>query len=921
MVTAHQAFDAHNYPSVKALTQLGRRLFPVMQGSGLAGLTANAPIDRVRLQAWLDEAWPQHLRQQAGEAEAALAGRHLRIFRQGAMLAIAERDLSGKASLDENLASISALAELCIQASYEAAMAQLCAKHGRPMDSEGQPLDLLMVGMGKLGGGELNASSDIDLIPLIADDGETEGVNGRGVIDAQSFFTRVVRLQTQLLSDPTAEGFAFRVDLRLRPNGGSGPVIHTLSMLENYLVVQGREWERYAWVKARVVNRPVAGQAERFAQQVQAMEDIRLPFVYRRYLDYNALSALRELHAQIREEAGRRAGRRQVRSSVGGGDGGMATSEHAGCDEIDVKLGPGGIREIEFVAQLFQLIRGGREADLRERGTRAVLETLRRQQRLSSDEVDALQVAYAFWRRLEHRLQYWADEQTHTLAGDLQAYERMAAAMGLPLSDFQQTCATQAQAVTDIFERLFRREDQAAATPDMPAPARRESRLARLQARVEARASASANPESLRQGMAQIFEALARRDAYLALFDEYPEALERVARLAEASPWAVGYLRRHPIVLDELLDSRTLFDAPDDDALRTELQRQLSAATLQGEPDVERQMDILREVHHAALFRLLVQDLEGLWTVERLSDQLSSLADAVIDATLGQAWKASPKRHRETPAFAVVAYGRLGGKELGYASDLDLIFLFDDPHELAQERYAKFAQRITMWLSTTTAAGQLFEIDLRLRPNGNAGLLVTDLAGFLNYQEHQAWVWEHQALTRARFCAGDPAIGRAFEEGRRAVLAMPRSPEALLEEILAMRLRMHEGHPNASGLFDLKHDAGGMVDIEFMVQALVLGHAHQHPCLLDNAGNIALLGRAADAGLVPKDLATRAADAYRLFRKEQHRLRLAGGNAARLPAEGPIAEAREAVQRLWGLVFAMAPRSPRSLADIRGRAF
>ncbi len=911
MVLAHMSFDPSAFPAVQAHTQLGRRLFPVMQASGLSGMSPQDPIDRERLEAWLAVAWPSGLRGAVGEVAVAEAARRLRIFRQGAILAIAERDLSGQADLAENLSAISHLAELCIQVSYEVGMAQLCAKHGRPIDAEGQPMDLLMVGMGKLGGGELNASSDVDLIPLLADDGETEGVDGRGVLDAQTFFTRLVRMQTQLLSDPTAEGFAFRVDLRLRPNGSSGPVVHTLAMLENYLIVQGREWERYAWVKARVVNRPWASTPERFDRQVQSLEEIRLPFVYRRYLDYNALSALRELHGQIREEAQRRAGRRQLRSP---------TPAAAEFPEVDVKLGPGGIREVEFVAQLFQLIRGGRESSLRERSTRGVLDILAEQQRLPAAEVAVLKSAYAFWRRLEHRLQYWADEQTHTLAADAQAHHCMAAAMGMPLPEFEAACLAQSAAVTEIFERLFRREESAT-TAEAPAPTGREGRLARLQAWVAQRSASSAAPEALQQGMGQIFDALSRRNAYLALFDEYPEALERVARLAEASPWAVGYLCRHPIVLDELLDSRTLFDAPDERALRMELQRQLSAAQIQGEPDVERQMDILREVHHAALFRLLVQDLQGLWTVERLSDQLSSLADAVIDATLTQAWRASPKRHRDVPAFAVVAYGRLGGKELGYASDLDLIFLFDDPHELAQERYAKFAQRVTMWLSTTTAAGQLFDIDLRLRPNGNAGLLVTDLHGFLEYQRHQAWVWEHQALTRARHCAGDPGIGAAFEQGRRDILAMERDAAATLEEILSMRQRMHEGHPNPSALFDLKHDAGGMVDIEFMVQALVLAHAHRVPALLDNAGNIALLGRAAQAGLVPSDLAEQTAAAYRLFRKEQHRLRLAGSTAARLPPEGAIDQARSAVQALWQRVFADAPANPRSLAEIRGRPF
>ncbi|MFM1928610.1 MAG: Glutamate-ammonia-ligase adenylyltransferase, partial [Pseudomonadota bacterium] len=341
-------------------------------------------------------------------------------------------------------------------------------------------------------------------------------------------------------------------------------------------------------------------------------------------------------------------------------------------------------------------------------------------------------------------------------------------------------------------------------------------------------------------------------------------------------------------------------------------------ARLGDAPDVERQMDLLREAHHAQTFRLLVQDLEGLWTVERLSDQLSALADCLIRATLQAAWVATPKKHRDTPRFAVIAYGKLGGKELGYASDLDLIFVHDDPHELAQERYARLAQRMNVWLSTTTAAGSLFEIDLRLRPNGNAGLLVSDLPGFIRYQKEQAWVWEHQALTRARFCAGDAEIGQAFESARIEILRMPRDQASLLEEILAMREKMHEGHPNPSGQFDLKHDTGGMVDIEFMVQALVLGHAHAHPSLTDNLGNIALLRRAADIGLISRPLADATADAYRRFRQHQHRIRLSGAASARVEPD-LLEPERAAVQALWAEVFSAAPEAIRPLAAIRQR--
>ncbi|MFZ9841360.1 MAG: bifunctional [glutamate--ammonia ligase]-adenylyl-L-tyrosine phosphorylase/[glutamate--ammonia-ligase] adenylyltransferase, partial [Burkholderiaceae bacterium] len=444
----------------------------------------------------------------------------------------------------------------------------------------------------------------------------------------------------------------------------------------------------------------------------------------------------------------------------------------------------------------------------------------------------------------------------------------------------------------------------------------------RLEAQIEQLAQASDQPDRVRQGLQHLVQSLSKRASYLALFDEYPEALTRVSKVFAASSWAGQYLTQHPIVLDELLDARSLYEAPNIEAFGQDLQASLSTATLQGEPDIERQMDILREAHHAQVFRLLVQDLEGQWRVEELSDQLSGLADQVLAATLTSAWRVGRKIHRPDPQFAVIAYGKLGGKELGYASDLDLIFVYDDDHEMAQEQYAKLAQRINVWLTTNTASGQLFEIDLRLRPNGNAGLLVSDLQGFIDYQRQQAWVWEHQALTRARWCAGDARIGEAFEQARRDILSLPREPLALLEEVLAMREKMHEGHPNTSGLFDLKHDRGGMVDIEFMVQVLVLRYSHQHPSLTDNIGNIALLHLSGQLGLIPTDLAAAVANAYRELRRQQHRLRLAGAASARLDlAQAPlIAQAQQDVRALWSAVFAEAPATVRRLSDLHAGA-
>jgi len=391
---------------------------------------------------------------------------------------------------------------------------------------------------------------------------------------------------------------------------------------------------------------------------------------------------------------------------------------------------------------------------------------------------------------------------------------------------------------------------------------------------------------------------VARRAAYLALLAEHPEALERVTRIIAASSWAAEYVTRHPLLLDELLDDRVLYAPPD----WAEFARALQGLLAGESGDVERQMNVLREQHQAMLFRLLAQDLAGLLSVEHLADHLSQLADLVLEAALAAIWAQLPGRHRAAPRFAIVAYGKLGGKELGYASDLDLIFLHDDPDERAPELYARLAQRLNHWLTTRTASGVLFETDLRLRPSGDAGLLVSSLEAFHRYQNESAWVWEHQALTRARYCAGDAAVGAAFEALRTRILVRPRDAAALAAEVLKMRERMHEAHPNRSGLFDVKHDRGGMIDVEFAVQFLVLAHAHRHPELVANLGNIALLGMAGELGLVPAELATRCQDAYRAFRRQQHALRLAGAQFARVSRDRAEPHA-QAVRALWSALF------------------
>ena len=642
---------------------------------------------------------------------------------------------------------------------------------------------------------------------------------------------------------------------------------------------------------------------------------IARPFVFRKYLDFGAFAAMRSLHAQIRAEVARR--------------------DFAG----HIKLGPGGIREIEFIAQAFQLIRGGRDAELQARPTLEVLALLERKGRLPAEAVNELTAAYLFLRALEHRLQYLDDAQTHELPASDDEQALVAAAMGFrDYAGFLKQLDAHRARVSQHFEGVFTGPEQighacaplwgggldadearrmlgalgfrdteaayarltaarASQRYQLASDANRERYDALAPRLIELAAKSGAPEATLARGL-DLVEAISRRGAYLALLHEYPQTLERVIELVAASGWAAAYLTGHPLLLDELLDARTLHAAPDWNEFAAALRDQLA----RHEGDTERQMDALREAHHAQVFRLLVQDLAGELSVEVLADHLSALADLILGIALEVCWRQLRNHHRDTPRFAVVAYGKLGGKELGYASDLDLIFLYDDADERAPELYARLAQRLNTWLSSRTSAGILFETDLRLRPNGASGLLVSSLGAFREYQEKDAWAWEHQALTRARHCAGDAEVGAAFEAERRAILTRARDAGNLRREVLAMRRTMLDAHPNTSDLFDLKHDRGGMIDIEFIVQFLVLVHASRYAQLTANLGNIALLKMAGELGLVPADLAMQVGDAYRGFRRLQHAERLNDARYARVE-RGPVEQRIAATLKLWDSVL------------------
>lgn len=875
--------------------------------------------------------------------------RALRLLRRQIIVTLAGQDALHIIGYETVVRVMSDFAQFSIQKVVQVHARALAERHGVPMSANGIPQDLMVVGMGKLGGRELNVSSDIDLIFVYDEDGQTEATPeyplARRTVSVQNFFERLARRIIPALNNVQGEGFVFRVDMRLRPNGESGAIVCSIGMLEEYLYTQGRDWERFAWLKGRIVSEPVFADADSFRQQTRALESLIRPFVYRKYLDFGAIESLNKLHEMIRAETARR--------ELARGDTG-----------VNIKLGLGGIREIEFLTQTLQVIRGGRDPMLRGRSTLPMLDALAQARVISESLAQRLKIDYVFLRNVEHAIQYVNDEQTHMLplqggmleniAGLLSTSpealwekvqavrERVSAAFGgiFQVKTSEDMHSGQwpigwdsgTQSGTALLENKLKSLGYARDVDDLT------SRIVRLVSGRRGTLSDTARERMVKlipmiaEGCCQwqapegprlvplhevlsrylsLLEAIAGRSTYVSLLTQYPEAANRVGRVLGASRWCADYLVRHPIVLDELIDDRTVqindFTPVDWSHWTARLRRAMAAA----DGDQERQMNILRDAHHAALFQLLTADLAGRFTLERLADQLSALADAVVQEVLELAWDSMKRKHRERPKFAVIAYGKLGGKELGYDSDLDLVFLSDDDDPQAGITYNRLVRRMMSWLTLQTSSGKLFEVDLRLRPNGESGLPVTPLEMFSRYMRNAdgngAWFWEWQALTRARFVAGDPELGRCFERERRAVLTMQKDRAQAREQVVAMREKMAQGHPNHSPWFDVKHDEGGMVDVEFVVQYMVLTYACTYPELVNNFGNILLLDMCAERGLIAPELSRDAAAAYRKYRTLQHEIRLNAGEAVpvRVPPQTCETE-RKAVRRLWQSVFSQA---------------
>ncbi|AWN14324.1 bifunctional [glutamate--ammonia ligase]-adenylyl-L-tyrosine phosphorylase/[glutamate--ammonia-ligase] adenylyltransferase [Salinisphaera sp. LB1] len=881
--------------------------------AGMAGSATTLEIDVAR---WVRE---------CGDVD---PGAALRGARNAFLVAIAWRDLAAIDGLDRVLANLSALADQCIEYALHQAEAEVAERFGALRDRQGGVVHLIVIGMGKLGGRELNFSSDIDLI--LAFD-ESRGIEIDADLDAAGYFRRVAQRMVKLLSETTAEGFVYRVDTRLRPFGDAGALVGSVGAMEQYYQAHGREWERYAWIKAR----PVAGDIEGGQRLIATLR----PFVYRRYLDYGAFESIREMKAMIDRQVARR------------------------DSQADVKLGYGGIREIEFLAQVFQLVRGGQEPELQDNRLRPTLARLAESGHLAAATAERLDAGYVFLRRLENRLQMVDDRQTHEFPADAGERDRLARAMAMADGE---TLAAETERVRRevhaLFEQVFASPDSkekadasdrehaalealwqqtlsAAEADDLLERYGIEDTAAVRQALVElqdqrryrileargrrwlgelipAVIAASANTDDPERSVLRTLSVISEivgRSNYIALLVEYPAALSTLMRLCGASEWITQRIAEQPALLDSFLDPRQLYHPPRRSELEAELADDLAAFDVL---DLDQRMNALRRFTQKAMLRIAAADVTNAMPLMIVSDHLTALAEVVLEVALGMAWDQMSDRYGEPrledgrrAPFAVIAYGKLGGLELGYTSDLDLVFVYDSPSEAAtqggrrelthQVFFTRLAQRLIHILSTATPAGRAYEIDMRLRPSGNAGLMVTHIEAFARYQREQAWTWEHQALVRARPVAGDAGLGARFAGLRRELLATERDPARLAAEVRSMRQRMRRVKDETTDRrWDVKQMPGGLIDIEFMAQYAALAYGHDCPELLIFTDAIRILETMESAQRARYADIRTMTRAYRDYRRVVHAAALQGQRAM-IDRDSRREAERQAVADLW----------------------
>jgi len=846
----------------------------------------------------------------------------LRQFRRYQMVVIAWRELTGCAQVQESLSHLSKLAIDFIEITLDWLFNQQCQLLGTPVNDTGDVQKMLVLAMGKLGGGELNYSSDIDLIFTFPENGKTQG--GRRALGNQEFFIKLGQKLVQALNQTTVDGFVYRVDMRLRPFGNAGPLVISFAALEDYYQHQGRDWERFAMVKVKAIGGTSETQAE--------LQDLLRPFVYRRYVDYSAIDSLRTMKAMINADVRRK---------------GLIDN---------IKLGPGGIREIEFIAQAFQLIRGGKKPELRVRSLLVALKQLEQCGSLPTDSVAALQEAYLFLRQVENRLQQFSDQQTQTLPNNEVDNLRLVLTMGfadwdefysslqrhlsqvheqfvLAIGDEPEQLNSNVKAVyqdlwqcnqTEVLQQLLSEQSLPVAELSpliinfkqelekrCAGPRGRESIELLLPILFE---QVLEKPEPLRllRRVFHLIEAIASRTPYIELLVENPGALNQLLILLEGSAFISDQLASHPLLLDELLDPTHLYHPVEPEEYESELRQFMLRIELD---DMEQQIEGLRQFKHIQMLRIAAGDVANVLPLTKVSDHLTAVAEAILAYSVELAWSQMVAKfglpdgieNEHDNNFAVIGYGKMGGFELSYSSDLDIVFLHNCPTNKdtsgpkkisSREFYLKLAQRLMHLFNTKTASGILYELDLRLRPSGASGLMVATTESFEQYQQQKAWTWEHQALVRARCCYGGEIIKAEFNAIRQRIISQTREQTSLKAEVVKMRLKMREHLLRGNGeAFDLKQSAGGMVDVEFIAQYLVLAHSGQYPILSRYSDNLRIFESAVDLGLLKEQQGKLLTSAYIAIRDESNRLTMQ--KQTRLVGDSFLKEERQQVIAIW----------------------
>lgn len=874
------------------------------------------------------------LQLQGVSSESALM-QQLRLFRRHMTVRIAWMQCLNLVSTSETLRQLSELAYLLITTARDWVYQQCCREMGIPQSADGTAQPLLILAMGKLGGGELNFSSDVDLIFTYPQNGYTEGGTTR--IENSQFFSRMGQRLIRILNHKTSDGLVYRVDMRLRPFGDSGPLVMSFAAMEDYYQEQGRDWERYAMVKAQVLDDPAKQWVAEFQQMLR-------PFIYRRYIDFSVIQSLRNMKGNIAREVRRR---------------GLKNN---------IKLGAGGIRECEFIIQVFQLIRGGRQPSLQQRSFLAALASLQQAQVMTERQTECLRQAWLFLRRLENLLQSINDQQTQTLPEQELDQIRLAWAMGYTnWQALQQQLQQHMSHVRTIFIDLIgedkaeeqddhrllsimqmlwltdatnHREEETAVGTILPEH-RQDflQQLAALKLELQRRTIGPRGRAALEQLMPQLLVQVIRfprphhllhrlqpllsgvvnRSTYLELLTEYPLALKQLLSLCHASPMIATQLARYPLLLDELLDPVAMDHPASLDAYKDDLRQFMLRIP---EQDEEQQLEALCQFRQIQLLRIAVADVSNKLNVLQVSDHLTWLAEAMLEAVIHQAWNDISRRFgvpttiamSNKRGFAVIGYGKLGGWELGYGSDLDLVFVYDCPQQVmtngsrqidAGQFYLRLAQRIIHLFHARTLSGTLYKVDARLRPSGSAGMLVTPLFAFALYQQHEAWVWEHQALIRARMVFGAAELGCQFEQIRRSILCQSRPAVTLQHEVRQMREKMLQHHScKLANHWDIKNDMGGIIDVEFIVQYLVLRYASRYPILTEWTDNIRSLSRLAKVGVLSASEAESLSQDYLHLRNSLHRRVLLAQSSVFRDTE--LTAERQRITAYWQIYLQMA---------------